>query len=769
MQRSRPGDLLFSHQGVKPRKATGARPAWPHLSNKTLHRVIPVLLVIFLVSLVAALTLNFFNSRSRSLAKGQEELRLKADLVKLRLEMRLAVSGNQKRTPPPIQSDDLKRIVPASARRGSEIFLLTDAKGYIRASLPNNPLFLGKRLNEVIVQLPVAISSGQAEKVFSSHLNDGSDILAIVTPPRDYPGTLAVVAKTADLTSTWQRNLIFYGSLFSISGLVLLLLGGAFIWQTRQAQVASGKLKSHTVRLNKALERGRCGLWDWDVGRGRIFWSDSMYAIVGLEPGDGLLSFGEVKDLLHPNDQDLYTLIERLMSGKDMSLDQEFRMRHARGHWIWLRARAELTDENSEAEPHLIGIAIDITEQKLADERSAKADLRLRDAIENISEAFVLWDNQNQLVACNSKYQEFHSLADHLVKPGTRYADIAGSTEAPIIRTRLSTDEDEHENGNTFEVQLADNRWLQINERRTKDGGYVSVGTDISFLKRQEERLREREHVLEEQAQQLVELAEKYSREKNRAETANRSKSEFLANMSHELRTPLNAIIGFSEVMQTELFGKIGSQKYLEYTKDIHASGQYLLDVINDILDMSKIEAGRIKLDIAECNVKTIINGCLKIIRPRAKEDKINIEVSIKDDFTFQADGRALKQIMLNLLTNSVKFSEPRSTIYISVDNNDGMMTFSIKDSGIGIPKDDIEKLGRPFEQVENQITKSHDGSGLGLAISRSLVALHEGTFFIESTVGIGTTVCFSLPVEGPAQEPVDADSDQELTLLRLA
>jgi len=408
-----------------------------------------------------------------------------------------------------------------------------------------------------------------------------------------------------------------------------------------------------------------------------------------------------------------------------------------------------------------------ISEHKQADARSIKADLRLRDAIENISEAFVLWDQQNRLVVCNSKYQEFHNLSDDLIRPGTRYEDIVKSAEAPIVRTRLSNPEENPEDGNTFEVQLADNRWLQINERRTKDGGYVSVGTDISFLKHQEERLRSRETELEHQAQQLVELAEKYSTEKTRAEAANKSKSEFLANMSHELRTPLNAIIGFSEVMRTELFGKIGSDKYREYADDIHASGQYLLEVINDILDMSKIEAGRIELDIEDCDVAEIVEDCRKIILPRAKEEKIDLMVLPISDAVLKADRRALKQVFLNLLTNSVKFTDADGNIEVSALIEDTMMTFVIRDTGIGIPERDVAKLARPFEQVENQFTKSHDGSGLGLAISRSLIELHDGTFSIESRQGVGTTVRFSLPVAGPSLASATANNENELELLR--
>jgi len=751
---------------MKPKAIALVRHWLPNISEETLRRAIPALVFIFVGCLIAVLSLNFISSRNAALTVGKHELDLSADVIKMRLQQRQVSDAARKVTPAPLGKSDLARIVPDSMRAG-KTFLITDAKGYIRASLPEKTGYLGKRLGEVILNLPGVIENGKAQSVFSSNIYQGTNALAVVIPVGDYPGTLSIIYANSEITRQWYWNFVFYFSVFAFTALILVLLSSAFIWQANIAHANAEKLGNHTAKLNKALERGHCGLWDWDVARGRIFWSRSMYIILGLEPGDGYLSFGEVTELLHPENQNLYMLIERLMGGRDAALDQEFRMRHARGHWVWLRARAELTGDNSDNGPHLLGIAVDISEHKQADARSIKADLRLRDAIENISEAFVLWDQQNRLVVCNSKYQEFHNLSDHLIKPGTRYEEIVKSAEAPIVRTRLSSQGQSPEDGSTFEVQLADNRWLQINERRTKDGGYVSVGTDISFLKHQEERLRSRETELEHQAQQLVELAEKYSTEKTRAEAANKSKSEFLANMSHELRTPLNAIIGFSEVMKSELFGKIGSEKYREYANDIHASGQYLLEVINDILDMSKIEAGRIELDIEDCDVAEIVDDCRKIILPRARDEKIDLKVHPITKAVLKADRRALKQVFLNLLTNSVKFTDADGNIEVSALIEGAMMTFVITDTGIGIPERDVAKLARPFEQVENQFTKSHDGSGLGLAISRSLVEMHEGEFSIESRQGVGTTVRFSLPIAGPSPAPLSENKENELELLR--
>ena len=197
----------------------------------------------------------------------------------------------------------------------------------------------------------------------------------------------------------------------------------------------------------------------------------------------------------------------------------------------------------------------------------------------------------------------------------------------------------------TFEAQLDDGNWLHISERRTKDGGYVSVGTDITRIKEHEQKLvdndlrlratvidlKRSQAELERQAVELADLAEKYSEEKNRAEEANQTKSKFLANMSHELRTPLNAIIGFSEIMESGMFGTLGSEKYQEYCHDILTSGHYLLEVINDILDMSKIEAGRMKLDMEQLDLSKTLAESLRVVSGRADDKHLTLDADIDE------------------------------------------------------------------------------------------------------------------------------------------
>jgi two-component system cell cycle sensor histidine kinase PleC len=487
-----------------------------------------------------------------------------------------------------------------------------------------------------------------------------------------------------------------------------------------------------------------------------------MFDILGLPPKDDLLTFGEVTALVHKDDINLYQLATEVADSKVQSIDHAFRMRHADGRWLWLRARCELARQDGEDGLHLIGIAVDITEQKNLVERTVAADLRLRDAIETIPEAFVLWDADNRLVLCNSNFQELHHLSDAAVQVGAPYESVVAAGKKPILRTTVAHDDIQPPGAGTFEVQLDDGRWMHISERRTKDGGYVSVGTDITKIKLHEQKLvegekrqaatindlRKSQEALQLQTDQLADLAEKYAEEKTRAEEANQTKSKFLANMSHELRTPLNAIIGFSEIMEAAMFGPLGAEKYSEYSRDIRESGQYLLDVINDILDMSKIEAGGIRLAPEEVDLDSVLADCLRVVWQRANEKHLKLESHAEPAIRFKADQRAVKQIGLNLLSNAVKFTPDGGAVTVRGHMRAGKVTIAIEDTGIGIPKDALHKLGRPFEQVESQLTKRYQGSGLGLAIAKSLTELHGGAMRIRSRLGKGTIVVVRLPIE---------------------
>jgi signal transduction histidine kinase len=251
---------------------------------------------------------------------------------------------------------------------------------------------------------------------------------------------------------------------------------------------------------------------------------------------------------------------------------------------------------------------------------------------------------------------------------------------------------------------------------------------------------------LEEQAQQLADLAERYHEQKSCAEAANRAKAEFLANMSHELRTPLNAIIGFSQLMGSQTFGPLGSQKYGDYCAHILASGEYLSRVVGDVLDMARLEAGRERLNCQRFRADQAVSRAVLDIAPTAREKRIAVRVEAGAEVMVEADLLAVERILTILMRNAVKFAPEGGEVSISAARVSERVHFTVEDNGPGIGAEDIARLVRPFEQGRAVIANGMKGSGLGLAIANSLVELHGGTLRLKSGPGQGATALVTLP-----------------------
>ncbi|MEE2527077.1 ATP-binding protein [Hyphobacterium sp. HN65] len=596
--------------------------------------------------------------------------------------------------------------------------------------------------------------AGSGEALTGVPVGDQEMVLAAAPVP--FGNLDIVVVGTPNINQgAWMRTRILYGLLFIAPVIFAIGLSAALSTQMSSLKTARIALGDSEKRFRLAIEGARCGVWDWDRKNDSVYLTDSFARILGKD-GAQMLSGAEFLALFNQRDRErVSAAIRGSVRAGDIDVEAQ-----ASGIPIWLHLRGRpWGDIHDGVTDRLVGVAIDITERKGAQARVAAAENRLRAALESMSESFVLWDRRKCLVMWNRKFRDFFDFPETALKPGMSYSAVEQGAARAIRSVQGG-----NRAGESFEMELKDGRWLHYSERATSDGGLVSVGADISDLKNQEKALKESEQRLRntvedvrKNQQRIAELANKYEEEKIRAEEANRSKSEFLANMSHELRTPLNAVNGFSEIMLREMFGPLGDSRYIDYVNDIHTSGQHLLSLINDILDMSKIEAGKMKLQKEPVSLTEIVEQSLRLVKARAEEKSIRLASTLDENLPdLTADPRALKQVVLNLLSNAVKFTPEDGQVSVRSFTYEGRLALQVSDTGIGIPKEDLPRLGRPFEQIESQHSKSHQGTGLGLALSKSLIEMHGGEMTIESELGEGTTVTLIVPFDGGESEDQD-------------
>jgi PAS domain S-box-containing protein len=414
----------------------------------------------------------------------------------------------------------------------------------------------------------------------------------------------------------------------------------------------------------------------------------------------------------------------------------------------WVRITEQRTSDGG-----YIGTWTDITALK-------RAEARLMDAIESIQDGFALLDADNRFVIVNRRFVDMYPESGDLARPGARFEDMlrrgAQKGEYPNVKTPEEIDafvnhwievyaRREHYVG---ERQLKDGRWILVSQCPTSDGGYVSLRTDITAQKQKEIDLRAAKDEVEARSAQLVNLAEDLQVARMAADQANAGKSQFLANMAHELRTPLNAINGFSEIILSELFGAIQPPKYREYAGLIHQGGTHLLSLINDILDLSKIEAGKLELFIEAVPTDQIAYQAVETVRKMAEERKVALHADLAADCPIlHTDARAIRQILLNLLSNAVKFTPAKGSVTLAIKRVDQQgVSISVADTGIGMNEEDMFKALEPYGQVESDLSKKHKGTGLGLPLVKSLAQLHSGTMSLSSEKGKGTIVVVTLP-----------------------
>ena len=376
---------------------------------------------------------------------------------------------------------------------------------------------------------------------------------------------------------------------------------------------------------------------------------------------------------------------------------------------------------------------------RVAELRLKRQNSLLQNTLEHMGEGLSVFDSQGRLIAWNFRFCELldispafaadATLRDVLILQ-TERGDFGEAEPEPEATRRL--DLFHKDVPTTKERVTAAGRVLQIRRCAMPNGAILSVYSDVTEIRASERKLIET---------------------RSQAELANRAKGDFLANMSHELRTPLNAIIGFSEVISNELFGPMVNKKYLEYIKDIHASSLHLLSIINDVLDMSKIEAGKVELAKDVIRIKSVVGEVMRMVGERARSRDIELTVQLPDeDVEIWADERSMKQILLNLLANAINFSNSRGQVCVRViSGKPEAAVIEITDHGIGMNEEEQERALQPFGQAKPAMTRNAGGTGLGLPITKGLVEAHGGTLTIESRSGFGTTVRIEMPRERKA------------------
>jgi len=557
----------------------------------------------------------------------------------------------------------------------------------------------------------------------------------------------------ADLLSFAIFALLVAAPTFTLFGLSRRL-------SQRQREIAIQETRNEeSDRILGLVMRGaRAGYWEWYQGPGALFLSEGAADLVGIA------SSGRVA---------LEELLDRVPVESRSYVKEGFTKARSIG-WVhltfiaqtsplrWIEMRGSVSTDPVSGTTVFGGIMMDATERKQAEDRVKTAERRLRNAIEGFNGPFALWDTRKRLLYWNRAFALDFGLQDTL-RPGMSHDTVLIARAGAVASERRS-----EEDMRTTLLALRNGRWLKMVERATPDGGLITVGIDVTEnvrneeeLKKQKEKLRRVALDLERSEGRSSELSRKYSEEKEKAERAAHAKSAFLANMSHELRTPLNAVIGFSEIMTNELAGPLGDPSYKEYAKDILMSGQHLLDMINDILDMAKIEAGKMTISPQPIDPIDPVDAAMRMIRRKAEEKAINLVLEAEDNLPdIDADHRAIRQMMLNLLSNAIKFTDSGGTITVRVEQRGTDIYFGVTDTGIGIPAEALPRLAQPFEQVAESKDRNHQGTGLGLALTKSFAEMHGGRMLLSSIYGEGTTVAFVLPIGGPAAIRFDIQRD---------
>jgi PAS domain S-box-containing protein len=497
------------------------------------------------------------------------------------------------------------------------------------------------------------------------------------------------------------------------------------------------KLRVSEANLNRAQRLAHLGSWTLDRVTGEATWTDEQYRIFGYEPGEIKPSLDFVIESIHPDDKSRFLdTLDEVINSSINSYEHEYRIIRPNGAERYLHSAVEIERDRDSKISFMRGFYQDITDRKIAESESQRNQDQLATAAELIRLGYWEWDEIRDRAIYYSE-----DLIEILDVDATVF--IEGIKEGEHIHP---DDLDRYKFVSTFSDGREDRFDLEYRSIR-RDGGVV-------YCREIGKAVRDKTGAIVRSFGIIQDISDSKLAEQVlegallKAEEGSRSKSEFLAHMSHELRTPLNAITGFSQLMTHKTFGELGHPKYIEYAGDVLGAGQHLISLINDILDLSKIEAGEVTLNCTNFSIHHAIDDCVNVIGAQGLSDPNRITTEITEEIThLYADNRMFRQVLLNLLSNAVKFTpvSERITITAKYDAN-GCMLIKVIDAGVGISSEDMPKVLEPFGQARRDTKVSHQGTGLGLPLSQKFMELHGGTLELESEPGVGTTVSVRFP-----------------------
>ena len=517
----------------------------------------------------------------------------------------------------------------------------------------------------------------------------------------------------------------------------------AEIQQELQSFLPAGQEARLSAYFSLVERAAHIGFWRYDLTDQSHFWSPGMYRLMGIDPKDRKPDNDWLRRQLPAEGQAQVTemLAQAIRTRShfshclhDVSLGPM--LSGIGGQVIDMHGEVEIGDNGRVTA--LIGVCQNITQRMRDEEARALAQEQYRVMTREASDIIIFYTAAGDILFASEALERILGRGANEIERGKFFNlvhpdDVAEARKLGMIPRRGQTVTA------TYRVRHRDGHyiWLEVVTRTIYDDrtgavrNIVSVSRDITARKAHEQEI---------------------AAARERAEAANQAKSKFLANMSHELRTPLNAIIGFTELMRQQILGPLGNVRYEEYADIIYQSGQHLLDLISDMLDMAKIEAGKLKLNFEKVDLPGTIRDAVDLMQDRADSGGVDLVIEDTRPVFITADRRAVKQILLNLLSNAIKFTPKGGRVSVAVEELDAKTRVIVRDTGIGIAAEDIKRLGQPFEQARSNPFLAQGGTGLGLALIKALSESHGGGATIESAEGDGTTVSVDFAVRPAAR-----------------